>query len=460
MKNQFRKGFLTVLAVLLVLSLTACSTAGGSGSTASSGGTEADSSSQGEPVAEERTLTIWQSAMTGALELENPEEEWVFTKMCRTFEEQNPGVTIESTYEKDQQVLQSKLKAAVLANDAPDLANIYSGYLVTTLSDIFVDITSYIPAEDSEKILGWEAVSKDMKLGNPIYGYPAAGAEMGLLLYNKELTGQAGVDLEGEGAPKNAEEFMAALQKIKDAGILPIVGSDQGYNPLFMFSFGSWWTQQVGTEQVTSNSLGKTKFAEDTAFIDSLGMVAQMYQEGFINEDYTTRADALGDFLTGKAAMLSTGNWDVQNGIDGLGEENLGVYMVPNFNENVKYNNATIGGVGQAMCVVSTCEDPELAVNFLSFISNKENVVSITKILSKIPQRTDITAEEIGWAGKPAFEKVLAAASENLLPWNDNSMQSDVMNEYYKQTTLAVIGTITVEECAAALDAKAAEVNG
>lgn len=459
MRRKMKRCLSVILAMLLMLSLAACAEGGDSGSGASTSDGASDASPEGNAGGEERKLVIWQTAMTSTAELEKPEEEWTFTQICRDFEEQNPGVTIEFVFDADQQVAQNKLKAAVLANNAPDIANLYSGYLVTSLSDIFLDITEYIPEEDLELITGWEAVSKDLVMGNPIYGYPAAGAEMGMLIYNKSLVEQAGVDLEGDNAPKNPEELREALRQIKAAGILPIVGSDKGYNPLFVHSFGSWWTQQVGTDHVTSNSLGKTKFAEDTAFIESLSFVASFYEEELVNQDYATLADPLSVFLAGDAAMFATGNWDLQTCMDSLGVENVGMYLIPDFNEDVKYKDAKIGGVGQALCVTTNCEDPQLAVDFLSFLSNKENVISMTKVLSKIPQRTDITPADIGWEGNEVFERMLEEASNNLLPWNDNAMQSDVMNEFYKQTTLAVIGDISAQECAELLDAKAAEVN-
>ena len=408
-------------------------------------------------AAEERKLTIWQAAFVSANELEKPESEWAFNQICRAFEAENPGVRIEAIYEKDQQMLQNKLKAAVLAGTAPDLINLYSGYLVTSLSDAFVDISALIPAEDKEKIIGWEAVSRNLELGAQVYGYPAAGAEMGILIYNKALVTKAGVDLEGEGAPKTAEEFVAAMRKIQAAGIQPIIGADSGYNAAFMFSFGSWWTQQSGTSRVTSNSLGTTKFADDEGYLSAIGMVNQMYKEGLINKDYATNPDPGGFFYAGQAAMLVTGNWEIQTAIDTLGEDNVGIYVAPNFKEGVAYPNATIGGVGQALCVTKTCKDPQLAVDFLSFFSNKQNVVRMCGVFSKLPQRTDVTAEDLGWVGRPIFEKLLKITSENLMPWNDNSMQSDVMNDYYKQSSLAVIGTITPLQSAEALDATAAQ---
>ncbi len=406
---------------------------------------------------EERTLTIWQYALVSPEEMETPEDQWTISRICREFEAANPGVKIEMVLERDQNLLQNKLKAATLAKNAPDIANIFSGYLVTTLSDVLMDIKDLIPEEDREMIIGWEALAHDLDVNNAIYGYPAAGAELGLLIYNKDLVAQAGVDLEGEGRPKNAQEFMDAMRKIQAAGIQPIVARDGGWNGAFMFSFGNWWTQQSGPERVTSNSLGLTKFADDEGYLSSIALMADMYKEGILNKDYMSIPDAEMVFFMGDAAMLVAANRMVSTAITQMGEDKVGIFIAPNFVDDVPYQNATIGGVGQALCVTSSCKDPQLAVDFLSFFSSKKNAIDMCVMQSKLPQRTDITAEDIGWAGRPVYEKMLAVTAENLFPWNDNSMQSDVMNDYYKQTGLAVIGTITPLESALALDATAAQ---
>ena len=404
---------------------------------------------------ENRVLTIWQSAFVSSAELELPESEWLITRICREFEEANPGVTVDMVYTQDESLMQNRIKAATLAGNAPDIVNVYSGYLVTSLKDVFVDIKALIPADDMEIIKGWEAVAMDMNTENEIYGYPAAGAELGLLIYNKALVAQAGVDLEGEGKPKNAAEFMDALRQIQAAGIQPILARSEDYNTAFMFAFGNWWTQQSGTARVTSNSLGVTKFADDEGYLSSLGMVAQMYEEGLLNKDYTTIPDAAGVFYSGGAAMTINGNWEIPNAIAQLGD-NAGIYVAPNFVDDVPYQNATIGGVGQAMCVTTSCEDPQLAVDFLSFYSQKKYVIEMCQLQAKLPQRSDVSPEDLGWAGQPIYEKLLAVTSENLMPWNDNSMQADVMNDFYKQSTLVVIGSLTPLESAQALDATAA----
>jgi raffinose/stachyose/melibiose transport system substrate-binding protein len=431
----------------------ASSTVASSGSAAASGSTAASSSAAASTSASSSastgdvTLTVWFSDVREG-EKTLPEAQWTINVYARKFEQENPGVKIKIVYQADQAVAQNKLKAAVAANTAPDIVNTYSGYLVTYYKDIFTDITQYVPQDDLDNLNGWEGVREDMKADGAIYGYPEAGNELGIFMYNKELVAKAGVDLEGDGAPKNAQEFKAALQKIKDSGTTPIIGGDQGVNSLWMFPTGAWWTQMSGTDRVVSDSTAETKFADDQGFIDTLNFTASLYADGLVNKDYANLSDPLQQFYNKKGAMYPTGNWDVASGIETMGD-NLGVYCVPSYDGKV--DDTLIGGIGQSWSVLKTCQHPDIAVKFLSFLSQKDYVIAQTKLSGKVPQRKDITAEEVGWAGNEVYEKIMNCCKDVVI-WNDNVLQTDVQSEYYKRTGMVVIGQTTAEDCAKQLD--------
>ena len=99
---------------------------------------------------EERVLEVWHSCFLQGDERERPEEEWVINQIARQFEAENPGVKINMVYQADQQAAQNKLKASVLAGDAPDLINMFMGYLVYSVKDALMDVGDLIPEEDKE----------------------------------------------------------------------------------------------------------------------------------------------------------------------------------------------------------------------------------------------------------------------------------------------------------------------
>ena len=464
MKQMYRM-ICAVLCVVLCLGLmVGCSstkkTAAASGSTAAA--STAASTSAGSAAASaagssassdgDVTLTVWFSDVTDD-EKELPESQWNINVFARKFVQENPGVTIKVVYQADQAVAQNKLKAAVASNTAPDIVNTYSGYLVTYYKDIFTDITQYVPQDDLDNLTGWEGVRDGMKADGAIYGYPEAGNELGIFMYNKELVAKAGVDLEGDGAPKNAQEFKAALQKMKDAGIQPILADDGGFNRLWIWGTSAWWTQLSGTDRIVSDSMAETKFADDKGFIDTLDFTASFYADGLVNEDYANNTDALEKFLNGGCAMYPTGNWDVASAVSTMGD-NVGIYCVPSYDGETEATQ--IGGVGQSWSVLKTCQHPDIAVKFMSYLNQKDYAIAQTKYSGKVPQRKDVTAEDIGWTDNDAFQKVMDYCKDVVI-WNDNVLQTDVQNEYYKRTSMVIIGQTTAADCAKQLDEIAAD---
>lgn len=400
---------------------------------------------------EDKEITVWFSVWVMNGEKTTAQENWTIMKIARQFEAENPGVKVNMEFQADQQVAQNKLRAAVLAGEAPDIANVYGFFFVTSMSDIFMDITDMIPAEDLEQISGWATAEVDGRY----MGYPVNVNEACNILYNKEIVAAAGVDLEGEGAPKNAEELWTAMQKIKDSGKEVFISADAGYNPLYVFGFSAWWSQMSGVSRITSDSLAQTKFSEDEGFLKSLQYCADVYENGFVNKDYTTCADANTRFINGEGAFFIGSTIDAAV-YEAMGD-NLGVFMLPDYSADVANPGYQIGGAGQAACVLKSSKNPELAVQFLSYVSNRDNSIAYCANQG-LSLRRDVTAADLGFENDALYERYIELVASHDFAWNDNSMQGDVANEFYRLSTMATTGQITVEECAAQLDQLAQDV--
>ena len=72
--------------------------------------------------------------------------------------------------------------------------------------------------------------------------------------------------------------------------------------------------------------------------------------------------------------------------------------------------------------------------------------------------RSDITAADYGIAAGSVEEQMFNAAS-NYVFWVDNTLHPDVSTELVRLSPQVITGQMSVEDMAAALDAKAAEVN-
>lgn len=443
-----------ILAFILVAALLLCTTAcGGSNPADATPASGAD----GQP--EQKKLVIWAApALVSELDQKKPQEEWTLAKICRAFEAENPGVTMEIVLNPDSIALQQMFKAAAMSEDGPDIVNVWAGNQLFELDEVCVDITQMIPEQDKKDIIGWDTVTLNFEENGKILGYPTSGNEVCGFFYNKEILAAVGLDYEKAPA-QDVEQFVQDMRKLKEAGYLPMVAADGGWNEGFFVAFATWWVQSSGSERVTSNSEGRTTFADDPGFIKAYETAASMYAEGLINTDYASIPSATELFVQGKAAFFASGNWNLGAAAEGLGEDKIGFTNPPDIDANVTIKDTCIGGPGQALVISKGSKNPDLALKFLSFISNKENHTALILAQSKLPLRTDVSAADIGigetGASRQLFDKAL-----NYVFWADNSMVPDVNAEMQKLGPLAITGKMPVLEMAKALDKKAAEMAG
>jgi raffinose/stachyose/melibiose transport system substrate-binding protein len=183
-------------------------------------------------------LTVWingRDSFIGPSEQTLPQEQWYISQAIKRFEAANPGVTVELVVQSDALQAHQTFRTAGLAGNAPDIANLWAGQFIFALRDVMADITPYIPPEDLKNITGWDTVTLDFKPGSPIIGYPSPDNQMCFFLYNKKIIQAAGLDWD-TNPPRTIETFMADMEKIKNAGYVPMA-ADEGAGYVYYFFY-------------------------------------------------------------------------------------------------------------------------------------------------------------------------------------------------------------------------------
>jgi raffinose/stachyose/melibiose transport system substrate-binding protein len=419
--------------------------------------TEAPQPAATEPPApvEEQKLTIWingRDSFIGPNEQQLPQDQWYISQAIKRFEDANPGVTIELVTQADAYAAHQMFATAAMAGNAPDIGNFWSGQFTFAIKDAIAPITDMIPAEDKEKIDGWNTVTVDFKEGNPILGYPTPDNQMCIFIYNKKIMQEVGLDYEAN-PPRTMEQFFADMQKIKDAGYIPIAADEaiDGYAYYFFQIAAYWWVQQNGFDPILAADRGEANFADDQALLTALKAYQDIWAKGYMNEDAATSSDSWQKFLQGEVAMVPRVNSFIKDAQNALGEENVGVIIPPDISETAVIKGGTIGGPGQDMVVSINSKYPETAVKFMSFLNSKEEVLELNKFQTKVPVRNDVTPEELGLQPGSVGAKLIEYA-KNYVFWVDNSLSGNVVNEFNKQLPLVLTGQMTPEELAAQLD--------
>jgi ABC-type glycerol-3-phosphate transport system substrate-binding protein len=403
---------------------------------------------------EPQKLTIWingRDSFIGPNEQKLPQDQWYISQAIERFETANPGVTVDLVVSSDALQAHQTFRTAGLAGNAPDIANLWAGQFIFALNDVIAPITDYIPEEDLENINGWDTVTLDFKEGNPIIGYPTPDNQMCFFLYNKKIMQEVGLDYENN-PPRTVEAFMADMEKIKNAGYIPIAADEGGgYTYYFFYIAAYLWVQQNGLEPILAADQGKSNFADDQALLTALNLYHEIYEKGYMNQDVATSADSWNKFLQGEVAMFPSVSTFIKDAQDTLGEENVGAILPPDISDTAEIKNSLIGGPGQSLVVSKNSENIELAVKFMSFLNSKEEVLKFYETQTKVPVRKDLTEEDLklqpGSIGSKIFQW-----SKNYVFWVDNSLSPEVVDDFNKLLPLVLTGKMTPEEFAQQLD--------
>lgn len=322
------------------------------------------------------------SQPTGPVSTDLPDEEvaldLAFTNspdmvkaLVSSYHEKHPSVTIETQYTEFSDYVKN-IKLVMSSEDSPDIAQFNSGAMQSLIA-----ANQLVPLDDYSEAYGWEdkfpVVGLEQLTTNDdgrvfgtgsLFAVPAGMSLVGVY-YNKELASQAGVT----EPPKTLAEFEDALQKAKDAGQTPLAMGALDYGALHLWAelvnvlmpveeYRQWVYGQEGS---TIQTDGARRAAE---------IVAEWAEKGYFSEaaNGTSENNAAANFAQGKATFLVNGNWAAAQIADSLGDKAGFFYMPP----TEPTGPATGSGYSVGFSISSHTEYPDVAANFLDFLSSPE----------------------------------------------------------------------------------------
>jgi len=443
MKKRFQTIFSLVVAISTLLVATNCAPAAQPAAPAG-----------GAAATEPAEISIWingRDSFIAPSEQQLPQDQWYINQAFKRFEDANPGTTVKLTVSADALQAHQTFRTAALAGNAPDIANLWAGNFIFALGDVTQDISQYIPQADKDQINGWDTVSLGFKLGNPIIGYPLPNNQVCFFLYNKKIIADSGLDFDNN-PPRTMDDFMAAMQKIKDAGYQPIAADEgQGYVYNFFYIAAYWWVQQNGLEPILAEDRGDAKFADDQALMKTLDAYHELWAKGYLNQDAATSADSQNKFYAGEVALFPNGSFGVKDAQDALGVENVGAILPPEISADAVIKNSTIGGPGQSLVVSKNSTHPDLDVKLLSFLNSKDEFLRFSKVQTVMPVRKDVTAQDLGIEPGSIASQMFDWAQHYTF-WVDNELSGPVVDDFNKLLPLVLTGKMTPQEFAQQVD--------
>ncbi len=311
-----------------------------------------------------------------------------------------PDVNIERTVVPSIGIRES-YRLAVSADKTPDLgytwpaASVLAGYARTG---------KVAPLNSYYDKYGWDNVNAFYRGRNSyqgkLYAVPMEQDLMGVY-YNKAMFAELGLEV-----PKTYAEFKTVVDKIKEAGKIPIA-----------FGNRDRWPATNTLSLILGLTAGRAEeekvfFGEEPWTNPKFKLAAETFQQwgkdgyfpkGFNGIGYD-EANAL--FLGGRAAMNITGTWVLQDMARGA-KFDLGVFMLPPISDGVP--PGTMWGEGSQWQVSAAASDAakDAAASYINCLTSKENRKTWVEKGYLVPIGT--TAEDLkAWNTMPVVKDFYA----------------------------------------------------
>lgn len=348
--------------------------------TACAGGSSDDDGDAGD--GENVTLTWWHNSNTA------PGKDY-YDQVADDFEADNPGVTIEVTALAHADML-TRLDAAFQSGDNPDiymergggeLADHVEADLVMDISDVAADTISAIGGSVS----GWQVDGRT-------YALPFSLGVVGFW-YNKAIFADAGIT----EPPATMDEFYAAVDKLKDAGIQPIsVGAGDKWPAAHYWYYFALrqCSQEVLADAVQTLEFDDPCWVRAGEDLEKL-VAAEPFNTGYLAtpaQEGPTSASGL--LATRQVAMELAGHWEpgVMQGLtddkQGLGDD-TGWFPFPAVDGGEGDPKAQLGGGDAWACKQGA---PAICVDFLEYLLSSDVQRGFAELDMGLPTLPSATA--------------------------------------------------------------------
>lgn len=431
-----KKALVFLLAVAMIVSCAACATTQQPASTqppasAAPVSTPAPTAAPAtQAPAQPVTLTLWNIA-TESDTFHTP-----YQNAIADFEKANPNVKIDwQTFENES--YKTKIKAAVAANELPDIFFTWGG----GFSKAFVD-SGRVLAVDSAYAKYQDALPKPM-LGNLTYNGKIYGASyilnVSMLFYNKKMFADNGLQ-----PPATYDDLKADCQKFLDKGVTPfgISAKDiwvlaQTHDQFVLKSVGAAALQSALTKD------GKASY-NSPAFLDASQKWVDLIKMGAYSKDAValTNDEACQVFYDEKVPMFIMGSWMPGSiATKSKHPEDFDVVPVPVINSQNASINDYMGGPSDSLMVAASSKNADLAADVM---------FQLAKGVSKYGylNGSGIAAWKVDYddsAVNPLVKKVqgYVAKATSFTLWFDTEMEANDANVYLDNLQQLYLGDVS-----------------
>jgi multiple sugar transport system substrate-binding protein len=326
-------------------------------------------------------------------------EENVYRHLAETFSQKNPQIQVKAEKVPGSETDVTKLMTAVRSGAGPDVY-LLDRFTVAqrAASGLLRDLTPYLKKEGKDLSQDYlDFAWKDIVYQNKIYGIPI-GTDARALFYNKALLKEGGIDpaeldpANGPISPERFKEIAFKLNKQDASGAYTVIGFvpwlEQGWGYSWGFAFGGSFFDFANCK-ITSTNPGVVAgyqflydWAKDLGPQKARTFVDTYWQWPTIG----TLPEEQMPFITGKVAMVLTGQWLLPLLKTAAPNMDYGVTYIPAPN-----GTKTSWSGGWSLVIPQGAKNSEAAYQFIRFVTGEEGQTELARIAGTLPTLQSLT---------------------------------------------------------------------
>lgn len=426
------------LAAVMVLSMAACG--GGTGTTAVNSTEE--KTTEAKASGEQKVIKFMHRFP------DEPYNSFIESKL-HEYEAMHPEIKFEITSAQNQEY-KEKIKIVVGGDDTPDIFFSWVGDFTERFirEDLILDLTPYMEADQQWKDSLIESqIEQYINKDGMLYGIPFR-LDCKLFFYNSKIFEENNIEV-----PKTWDEFMAACETLKAAGITPIAYGNQ--EPWSASHYIGTLNQIFVPDDVRAKDYDPASGEfTDPGYVEALKHYQSLLPYMTENPNGVKPDMGRTNFVMEMAAMYYAELIEIPYIKQDNPDMNFGMFNFPKV-EGAKGNQDILTGVPEGFVVSSKTQYPDECVEFLKWFLGKEVGTQ--------------QCQEIGWfnAAKGTTEGLTDTAlldgyqavmdAKAMSAWLDNALYSTVCDEYLTTVSDLTNGDSTPEEAMAKIQVKAKE---
>lgn len=370
-----------------------------------------------------------------------PEEQYVkyFEDAVKEYEKEHKNVDIVMENVSDE-AIKDKLSVMASGGDMPDIFFSWSGEYSKKFarSGLAKDLTPYLEKDSQWKESFLPAFLNNSTFDGKTYGIPFRSSVL-YMLYNKKIFKENNIEI-----PETYDKFLEVCETLKSKNITPIsFGNSETW-------YSAWYIGVLNSMMISPETLNKDYNPEsgeftDPLYKDAMQKMLDMNEKGYFGKNVNSKDyyQVREEFCAGKAGMIMDATAQFSIYTEGMGDD-YGFFKLPVM-EGAKGDPGYVTGGAEIYCVSEKCKNPDEAVDFIKFMTSKEQAIKQTKE-SGLPNCIigGITEEN----GSPILVEGYKTAEEytNISDWFDTAVDGKVASQYMSSLQEALGGSKSADD--------------